>query len=42
MKEYQVIEDQLLETIFQAFHIRLKNEEKISGKRWITYYLKQN
>lgn len=28
MKEYQVIEDQLLETIFQAFHIRLKNEEK--------------
>ena len=28
MKEYQIIEDQLLETIFQAFHIQLKNEEK--------------
>lgn len=28
MKEYQIIENQLLETIFQAFHIRLKNEEK--------------
>ena len=28
MKEYQVIEDKLLETIFQAFHIQLKNEEK--------------
>lgn len=28
MKEYRVIEDQLLETIFQAFHIQLKNEEK--------------
>lgn len=28
MKEYQVIEDQLLETIFQAFHIQLKDEEK--------------
>lgn len=28
MKEYQVIEDKLLETIFQAFHIQLKDEEK--------------
>lgn len=28
MKEYQIIEDQLLETIFQAFHIQLKNKEK--------------
>ena len=28
MKEYQIIEDQLLETIFQAFYIQLKNEEK--------------
>ena len=28
MKEYQIIEDQLLETIFQAFHIKLKYEEK--------------
>lgn len=28
MKEYQIIEDQLLETIFQTFHILLKNEEK--------------
>lgn len=32
MKEYQVIEDQLLETIFQAFHIQLKNEEKLIWK----------
>ena len=32
MKEYQIIEDQLLETIFQAFHIKLKNEEKIIWK----------
>lgn len=32
MKEYQIIEDQLLETIFQAFHIQLKNEEKIIWK----------
>ena len=32
MKEYQIIEDQLLEKIFQAFHIKLKNEEKIIWK----------
>ena len=32
MKEYQVIEDKLLETIFQAFHIQLKDEEKIIWK----------
>lgn len=32
MKEYQIIEDQLLETIFQAFHIQLKDEEKIIWK----------
>lgn len=32
MKEYQVIEDQLLETIFQAFHIKLKNDEKTIWK----------
>ena len=32
MKEYQIIEDQLLEKIFQAFHIQLKNEEKIIWK----------
>jgi len=32
MKEYQIIEDQLLETIFQAFHIKLKHEEKIIWK----------
>ena len=32
MKEYQMIEDQLLETIFQAFHIRLKDEEKTIWK----------
>lgn len=32
MKEYQVIEEQLLETIFQAFHIQLKNEEKLIWK----------
>lgn len=28
MKEYQIIEDQLLETIFQAFHNQIKDEEK--------------
>lgn len=28
MKEYQMIEDHLLETIFYAFHIKLNNEEK--------------
>ena len=27
MKEYQIIEDQLLETIFQAFHIQLKKKK---------------
>lgn len=32
MKEYQIIEDQLLETIFQAFHIKLKNDEKTIWK----------
>lgn len=32
MNEYQIIEDQLLEKIFQAFHIQLKNEEKIIWK----------
>lgn len=32
MKEYQIIEDKLLETIFQAFHIQLKDEEKIIWK----------
>lgn len=32
MKEYQVIGDKLLETIFQAFHIQLKDEEKIIWK----------
>lgn len=28
MKEYQMIEDHLLETIFYAFHIKLNNEER--------------
>lgn len=32
MKEYQIIEDQLLETIFQAFHIKLKSDEKTIWK----------
>lgn len=32
MKEYQMIEDQLLETIFQAFHIQLQDEEKTIWK----------
>lgn len=32
MKEYQNIEDQLLEIIFQTFHIQLKNKEKMIWK----------
>ncbi|WP_295288562.1 HD domain-containing protein [uncultured Catenibacterium sp.] len=32
MKEYQMIEDQLLEIIFQAFHIQLQDEEKTIWK----------
>ena len=32
MKEYQEIEDQLLETIFHAFHIKLTDEEKTIWK----------
>lgn len=31
-KEYQNIEDQLLEIIFQTFHIQLKNKEKMIWK----------
>lgn len=33
MKEYQMIENQLLETIFHAFRIQLKDEEKSIWKK---------
>lgn len=32
MKEYQAIEDHLLETVFHAFHIQLNDDEKTIWK----------